>query len=123
MTERTFLVVMGIAWLPYGFYCLADPAVLARIAGVTASTPTGLTELRAMYGGLQAAIGLLALAATRRADLVRPALVALAFLFAGLASARLLGAVLDGAWSGYTLGGIVFETAGAGAAITLLRRG
>ena len=33
---------------------------LAGAGGVEATTPTGTTEIRAMYGGLQAAIGLLA---------------------------------------------------------------
>ena len=48
-------------------------------------SPTGSTELRAMYGGLQIALGAFAALAALRSSLARPALLAIAFLTAGLA--------------------------------------
>lgn len=122
MAARIFLAAMAIVWLPYGLYCFVDPDALRALAGVTATTPTALTELRAMYGGLQSAIGALSLAATVRTRLERPALVMLASLLPGLASARLLGLVLDGSWSSYTAMGLTFEISGSLIAIALLRR-
>lgn len=107
---RIFLAANVVLWLPYGLYCLAVPGSLAEAAGVTATTATGTTELRAMYGGLQAAIGLLALAAVLRRDLERTALTALAFLAGGLFTARLCGAFADGGLSGYTVGALVLES-------------
>ena len=106
---RVFLAANALLWLPYGLYCLAQPHMLAEVAGVTATSPTGATELRAMYGGLQAAIGVLALAAALRRDLQRTALVTLAFLAGGLFSARALGALVDGGLSAYTIGALVLE--------------
>lgn len=106
---RAFLFANALLWLPYGLYCLAQPHMLAEVAGVAAVSPTGATELRAMYGGLQAAIGVLALAAALRRDLQRTALVALAFLAGGLFSARALGALVDGGLSAYTIGALVLE--------------
>lgn len=122
MAPRVFLVVSALIWLPYGIYCFLAPGSLAAAAGVTATSATGTTELRAMYGGLQAALGLLAGLAVFRASLVRPALLALAFLTGGLATARLLGVALDGGLSSYTAMGLGFELATVAIASALVRR-
>ena len=122
MRGRWFLALSALLWFPYGLYCFFAPTALATGVGVTFTTPTGATELRAMYGGLQAALGLLALAGMQRASLTRPALVALCTVTAGLGSARLLGALNDGAWSGYTLMALVFEFGSTLWAASLLRQ-
>lgn len=109
MAARVFLALSALIWLPYGLFCLFQPGYLADAAGVSATTPTGTTELRAMYGGLQAAIGALALVGCARAGARRTALVVLAVLTAGLGSARLLGLVLDGGFSAYTGAGLGLE--------------
>src|SRR5512147_3016183 len=103
MAERIVLALSTLIWLPYGVWCFFDPGFLAGAAGVAFQSPTGSTELRAMYGGLQTAIGLLALAGALRAPLRRPALLTLGCLAAGLALARLGGVMLDGAASSYTI--------------------
>ena len=74
-----------------------------------------------MYGGLQAAIGALALAALLRPDLVKTALLTLAFLTGGLALARVLAAVTTADGSAYTIGAIGFETVSLVAASWLYR--
>lgn len=111
MAARVFLGLSALLWLPYGIYCFFVPGSLAEAAGVAFLTPTGSTELRAMYGGLQTALGALAGFAAVRPSLVRPALVALAFVAAGLATARLAGVALDGGLSSYTAMGLGFELA------------
>ena len=122
MATRWFLGLSAALWLPYGLYCFFVPTSLAEAAGVVSQTPTGSTELRAMYGGLQAAIGVLAGAAVVRRGLIRPALVALGFLAAGLATARALGVALDGGFSSYTAMGLGFEIATAAVASLLATR-
>lgn len=119
---RTFLGANALLWLLYGLYCLADPGFLRGAAGVASESPTGTTELRAMYGGLQAAIGGLALAALLRPSLVRPALVALAVLPAGLFSARVIGVAIDGGLSAYTAAALVLELTLTVVATALARR-
>ena len=57
MATRIFLLLSALLWLPYGIYCWLHPSALAEAAGVAFQSPTGSTELRAMYGGLQAALG------------------------------------------------------------------
>ena len=121
MNERVFLGLMALVWLPYGLYCFFDPGYLAEAAGVASTSATGSTELRAMYGGLQVGIGCLALAALLRADLVRPALVALAFLSGGLFLSRISGSALDYGWSQYTGIALAFEVTILCGSVWLLR--
>jgi len=122
MGARVFLAFSALLWLPYGLWCFFDPGFLAGAAGVAFQSPTGSTELRAMYGGLQTALGALALAGMLRAPLRRPALVTLGFLASGLALARLGGVALDGAASVYTVTGLGFEITTAGLSAFFLSR-
>jgi uncharacterized protein DUF4345 len=123
MAARLFLLLCAIVWLPYGLYCLAQPDSLAAAAGIVSASHTGTIELRAMYGGLQAAVGTLCLVAAVRAELLRPALICLAFLCSGLALARLSGAALEREVSSYTAFGLGFETLSAVLSIGFLLRG
>jgi hypothetical protein len=118
---RAFLVVSVFVWLPYGIYCFLVPGGLADDAGVVGETATGTTERRAMYGGLEAAIGVFALAALLRPALTSPFVLASAFLCSGLLLARLSGIALDGGVSGYTAGAVLFELVASTWAITLAR--
>ena len=122
MAPRIFFGLTALIWLPYGVYCFFAPGYLAQAAGVAATTTTGAIELRAMYGGLQAAIGALALTAALRPALVGPALIASCFLFPGLAVTRLLAAIGAGEFSAYTVSGLGLEWASAALAVWLLRR-
>ena len=121
MVARIFLALSGLIWLPYGVYCFLQPAYLADAAGVVATTATGNIELRAMYGGLQAGIGALALAGALRPAWLRPVLFAGYFLFGGLAVSRSLAAIALGELSPYTIMGLVFEWTSTVLAFWLLR--
>lgn len=105
-------IVLGLSaplWFLYGLYCFASPGALEEIAGVVAIHGTGSAELRAMYGGVQAALGLLCALGFANPEYRRTALVALLFLTLGLGLARLGGAVLDDGFSAYTGMGFAFE--------------
>jgi len=119
---QALLVVLGMIFLPYGAYCFVAPGFLAEVAGIAGTTATGVTEIRAMYGGMQAAFGVLLLAAARDPRLRLAGLAALAFVLPGLALARLLGLALDGDPSGYTIGALAFEIGASAAAVILYRR-
>jgi len=122
MATHAFLALSALVWLPYGLYCFLRPEFLAEAAGIVASSTTANTELRAMYGGLQMGIGLLAAAAILAPSLCRPALVTVAFLCTGLATTRAVGVVLDGGLTGYTAAGLAFEILSASIAVVLLPR-
>ena len=117
---RVFLAVSALIWLPYGLYCFFSPGMLAEAAGVEAISTTGTIELRAMYGGLQAALGVLAGVAFFRPGFARPALVTFAFVGGGLFRARLGGALLGAEFSSYTVMGLVLEILTAAFATRLL---
>jgi hypothetical protein len=123
LAARIFLGASALLWTPYAVQCLLDPGSLAEAAGVAATSATGTAELRAMYGGLQAALGLLALAgALRPAAFARHALVALAVLAGGLGLARLGAALAGDAFSPYTGMALGFELGSLAIASALLSR-
>lgn len=122
MAVRLFLAVSVLIWVGYGFFCFLSPASLETGAGILAMTPTGTTELRAMYGGLQIAMGVLAGAGLVYGSLRRPALVALTFLTGGLAIARLIAAGLDGGFGDYTNFALGFEFISTAISLSLWMR-
>ena len=122
MGTRIFLGLFGLFSAPYGLYCFLRPGFLDAFAGVAATSTTGTVELRAMYGGLQTAFGVLALLGALRPALTHAALLTTAFLCAGLGSFRLLGAIAASEVSSYTGQGLLFELGATALAVFLLRR-
>jgi hypothetical protein len=122
MAARIFLGLSSLLWLLYGIYCFVEPGSLAEAAGVTFTSPTGATDLRATYGGLTAALGALALAGALVPAWTRHALVTLGTVCAGFGSARLAGAALDGGVGAYTAQALLLEFVTLGFVLWLLRR-
>ncbi len=106
---RAYLCIAGVMWLVYGVYLLAAPQALAVTAGVAATSTTGLIELRAMYGGLEVAVGAFALAAAALPGMLRSGLLAMGLACAGLGVTRLLSALAAGEFSTYTRQGLALE--------------
>jgi hypothetical protein len=119
---RLLLGISVVVWFGYGAFCFLQPGFLGEVAGVTATSATGTVELRAMYGGLQMAIGVLAALGLMRAPLERPVLLVLGVLCAGLGSARTVAAMSLGDASGYNGGAAAFELATAALVAWLLTR-
>ena len=111
MIARVFLGLQALLFIPYGLYCLVDPGLLSGGAGVQAITVTGTIELQTMYGGLQTSVGVLCALAVVNAAYQRIAMVALLFIFAGLAVPRVTLALMNGDFSGYTTFAMSFEAA------------
>ena len=122
MAARIFLGLSALIWLPFGLYCFFQPGFLADAAGVSFTTPTGATDMRATYGGLTAAIGALALAGALRSGWARQALLTLAVACAGLGGARLIGVGLDGELTAWTVQALVLELGTVALGAWLLRR-
>ncbi len=94
--SRIVLAFDGVAYLALGLWLFADPTGGLAGVQVTALTPVGETELRAMYGGLEVGLGLFGLHAARNAALGVAALWANVYVLAGLAAARGAGVLLGG---------------------------
>jgi hypothetical protein len=121
LIARIVLALSALLWTPYGIQCLLDPGSLSA-AGLSATDATGTAELRAMYGGLQIALGLLALAGALRPALARTALITLAVACAGLGFARLGAAIHGDAFSPYTRMALGLELVTLVATVALLVR-
>lgn len=122
MAHKIFLAVSALIWLGYGLNCFFAPASLDEAAGLVASTPTATTEVRAMYGGLQASIGVLCLLALWQPGQIRIALSCVGWLTGGLALGRFAALFLDDSGTSYTYGAMGFETICAVGAFALLAR-
>jgi hypothetical protein len=121
MAARIFLAIFGLLSILYGIYCFIDPGFLADFAGVASTSPTGTTELKAMYGGLQTGFGALALFGALRPAHAPTILLATIFQLAGLGSFRLMGALAASDFSTYTTQGIAFELGSTAIAFYLWR--
>ena len=122
MATKIFLGLNALLFIGYGLACLVSPSLVAEQTGMVLTTGVASTEVRAMYGGLQTAIGLLALLGILRPGMQAAVLIALGFLFVGLASGRMLGILVDPEPGIYNIGAFAFEALFGVLAVMLLSR-
>jgi len=89
-------------------YVVATERMLA-LAELTSLSPTGLTDVRVMYGALQLAPGLFCLASLKRDAWLEPALGLATITFAFVPAVRILGIALDGTANVYHLSALCIE--------------
>ena len=121
MFTTVFLWITAIGWIGYGLYCLFVPSTLTTFAGLSPTTLTAEVEIRAMYGGLQTAVGVLALIGALHPRRSEGVLLTLSCIYLGLCLTRSSSALLLGDASAYTLGAAGFEGLSALISIWLLR--
>jgi hypothetical protein len=97
---QVFLVANSLFWLPWGFINLVWPkswsgAVITGMDVYDLSTAMARTEVRAMYGGLQMAIGVFALLGAFRPRYRNAALVFFVLALTGLSLCRLGGMIAE----------------------------
>lgn len=107
---RKFLIFSTLVWLPYGVLCFYFQDWVGALNGIQAVSETGKVEFKAMYGGVQMGMGLLALSALFNASLVRPALMMFIFVCGGMGLARFLAADFTSSVSAYTCFALLLET-------------
>ncbi len=101
MLTQVFLVANSLFWLPWGLINLIKPKswsgeVIPGMKVYDLSSPVARTEVRAMYGGLQMAIGIAALVGATREKHRDSALVFFGLALTGLSLCRLGGMVAEG---------------------------
>jgi hypothetical protein len=96
--ERVLLALFAAFVLLAGVACFVAPASFAQQAGLTA-TPSGLTEIRAFYGGFQLGFGCFLFWCIRDSTLTVAGLVLEAFAVGGVGMARVLGMLIDRSFS------------------------
>jgi hypothetical protein len=118
---KVYLSFMVLVWLPWGLICIFDIDSIAQIIGVVGNSPSANTDIRVMYGGVQLAVGLMALFVLFSPRYFNNLLFCLVFLGSCMALSRSYGLMVDGSSSVYTWGVISFEYFVAISAIAWLR--
>lgn len=107
----------------YGLGFVFAPTQLALlITDAAPATATALTDMRATYGGMSVAIGIVLFVLSSKVETIRLGLIAVLLLMLGMAGGRLVGLMIDGAQNQIMYIYLAFEVAAAGAAWFLLRR-
>ena len=88
-----FATALILAVIGIGF--LWSPAGWAKSIEVIAETAMARTDIRATYGGFVLAAGVFLALCGFRIEWLRPGLIACGIIYAGFASGRLLGIVLE----------------------------
>ena len=96
MAQKIYLAVVGGIFVASAVFALVDPHTLGAAMGIAAADPSGVTEIRATYGGLVAGIGLLMISGVWSRRLAFAGLACAVFGVGALALTRLLAEVLSG---------------------------
>ncbi len=119
MFPRVALLLSSLLFAAAGLAFLLAPASMAAQVDLLAGSPTALTDIRAIYGGLELGLacylGLLLRRSERDPAQLELGLRAAIFALMGMALARLLGVALDGPqraitwllWSGELVGALL----------------
>jgi hypothetical protein len=120
---RLFLGFIALVLVAYGIACAVDPALPARLAGLSILSADGYAEMGAMYGGLQVGVGFFCLLGIINPQLTRPALLLLVLGFGPLAAMRGLSALrAEDVLGSYTFGALIFESLVTAVAALLVRQ-
>lgn len=93
---QIFLGLSALAFIAIGVNALLDPVAAMDGLELLPQTVTATNEIRANYGGMHIAFGLIMLAATVKAPLQVFALGLNLVITAGLVSGRVISLVVDG---------------------------
>ncbi len=118
----TYLRILGAFTILMGVLYLFTPGFPTDAAGFGALTPSGLTDVRATYGGFQLGLGAFLLWAAGEASRVRLALVLVGLLFGALALSRAFGLLFDGDVNPFHASAVTTEVALTCLSLYALRR-
>lgn len=111
------------AFLGFGLgFALAPTQLADLILGVAPTAPSALIDMRATYGGITIGTALFFGLCAARPNWQHPGLVASALMMGGLATARVLGIVVDGEPNGFMLGFLALEVLAAVLSLAALRQ-
>ncbi len=107
---KALLWFNGLIFLAFGVVSILNPGFPTGLSGVEMSGGDATLEIRAQYGGIFLAIAIFSLYGAVKEVMQVPAIFMLLLVYAGLASGRPVGLVLDpGPVGNYTYGALTFE--------------
>ena len=104
-----FLLLQGVAFFGLGVWFLIEPTTMASVIGLAPENPAGFAELRAVYGGLEIALGVFLLVTGFQANWSKTGLWLLLSCYGGITTGRIVGILLDQPDDTFTLQLLSFE--------------
>ena len=121
--EMIVVRLNALVFLLYGIGFLVLPEALSRfVADTGPQTVSGIVDMRATYGGMSVAVGVLLLVLAFRPETVRTGLLGVLLLMLCMAGGRILGMLLDGAGNPMMWIYLALELVMAAVALGLMRR-
>jgi len=94
---RMMVFLGGGFFISYGIMFAAVPVELARlVTDEGPTTPSGLIDMRATYGGMSIAFGVLLVVLARKASTLQLSVAGLLIVMICMATTRTIGIVVDG---------------------------
>ncbi|MEX2502967.1 MAG: DUF4345 family protein, partial [Trueperaceae bacterium] len=97
--RTTLAYAAALTLVGFGLTSLLNPWIAVRLIGLDIVEPRGLSEIRAVYGGLLTALGGAMVWAIPTRPRSRGWIRLAAVVFAAAATARVASVLLDAAWS------------------------
>ena len=95
--DKLLVYAVGLFFLAYGVAFTLLPLEMAQfVTGAAPATASGVIDMRATYGGMSVAVGILLIVLGGRAEWGSRGLLASAIVLRGMAGGRVIGMVLDG---------------------------
>ena len=116
---RVVLWALAVVFVGFGLAALIQPSLMTGPPGLDASAPGAVTEVRALYGGLQLGLGAFLIWAALEPTRWAPALLGYGFIIGAVGDCRFIGLLIDGNWTGFHLFALGFEWITASVALLL----
>ncbi|ROU01461.1 DUF4345 domain-containing protein [Marinobacter sp. R17] len=121
--EAAFVRLNAAIFAVYGIAFIALPETLSRmVTGEIPASATGLTDMRATYGGMSLGIGIVLLILTLKTETLRLGVLGVVILMLCMAGGRSVGLVIDGVASQTMVTYLMLELAMAALAFWVLVR-
>lgn len=95
MLARASILLAACCFAGFGVWFLSDPTGTGALVEIPVGTPTARVDFRATYGGFNLGVAVFLLLCALQKEWVRPGLWAQICSFAGYATGRTLGILMD----------------------------
>ncbi len=122
MMTRATLAIFALLFVAFGLWSLIDPVGMTGRLGVEVSGPSGIFEMRGIFGGVNLGFAGLMAAGALRSDMIRPALWGMVAYFGGYMIGRAASFIAGDSAATSSWGFAGFELFGLLVAVLLLRK-
>lgn len=97
MVAKLFVIFTALVFFIYGLFFVFSPVdMLQTVVNGTMTSQSGVTDIRATYGGMSVAVGIILFILSNKPKTLQLALTATLILTVCMAVARLIGIFADG---------------------------